>query len=62
MLKVSFLEAYNNVNKYDFICIGETYFDSSVESEDDDLRINSYKWTTLWTPKEVVPVCTTKSH
>ena len=42
MLKVSLLEAYNTVHKYDFICISETYFDSSVES-DDDLRINSYK-------------------
>ena len=42
-LKVSLLEAYNTVHKYDFICISETYFDSSVESEDDDLRINGYK-------------------
>ena len=42
MLKVSLLEAYNTVHKYDFICISETYFDSPVES-DDDLRINSYK-------------------
>ena len=37
-LKVSLLEAYNTVHKYDFICISETYFDSSVESEDDNLR------------------------
>ena len=43
MLKVSFLEAYNTVHKYDFICINKTYFDSSVESEDYDLRINGYK-------------------
>ena len=42
-LKVSLLEAYNAVHKYDFICISETYFDSSVTSEDDDLRINGYK-------------------
>ena len=43
MLMVSLLEAYNTVHKYDFICISKTYFDSSVESEDDDLRINGYK-------------------
>ena len=42
MLKVSLLEAYNTVHKYDFICISETYFDSLVKSED-DLRINGYK-------------------
>ena len=41
-LKVSLLEAYNTVHKYDFICISETYFDSLVKSED-DLRINGYK-------------------
>ena len=46
MLKVSLLEAYNTVHKYDFICISETYFDSSVKSDDDDLRINGYKL--LW--------------
>ena len=43
MLKVSLLEAYNTVHKYDFICVSKTYFDSSVESDDDDLRINGYK-------------------
>ena len=43
MLKVSLLEAYNTVHKYDFICYGKKYFDSSVESDDDDLRINGYK-------------------
>ena len=63
-LKVSLLEAYNTVHKYDFICISETYFDSSVES-DDDLRINSYKLIRMDHPLstlEVVSVCTTKSH
>ena len=64
MLKVSLLEAYNTVHKYDFICISETYFDSSAES-DDDLRINSYKLIRMDHPLstlEVVSVCTTKSH
>ena len=43
ILKVSLIEAYNTVHKYDFIRTSETYFDFSVESEDDDLRINDYK-------------------
>ena len=43
MLKISLLEAYNTVHKYDFNCICKTYFDSSVESDNDDLRINGYK-------------------
>ena len=42
-LKVSLLEAYNIVHEYDFICISKTYFDSSVELDDDDLWINDYK-------------------
>ena len=42
-LKVSLLEAYNTVHKCDFICISETYFDSMVKSEDDDLKIHDYK-------------------
>ena len=64
-LKVSLLEAYNTVHKYDFICISETYFDSLVESEDDDLRINGYKLIRMDHPlntKRGVSVCTTKSH
>ena len=38
MLKISLLEAYKTVHKYDLICISEAYFGSSVESDDDDLR------------------------
>ena len=40
MMKVSLLEAYNTAHKYDFTCISETYFGSSVKSDDNDLRIN----------------------
>ena len=39
MLKLS---AYNSINKYDFICIGETYLDSSVQSGDRDISITGY--------------------
>ena len=31
------------IHKYDFICISETYSDSSVQLDDDELRINGYK-------------------
>ena len=37
------LEAYNTVRIYDFICIGKTYFNSSVKSDHDNLRINGYQ-------------------
>ena len=43
MLKASLLEAYNTTYKYDFICISGKYYDSSVESDDGDLRINGYE-------------------
>ena len=43
MLKVSSLEAYNTIHKYDFICISETYLDSSICTDNDDLSINGYK-------------------
>ena len=35
--------AYNTIYKYDFICISETYLDSSVQSDDRDISINGYK-------------------
>ena len=34
MLKLSSIAAYNSIHKYDFICISETYLDSSVQSDD----------------------------
>ena len=41
LLKLSSITAYNTIYKYDFICISETYLDSSVQS--DDISINGYK-------------------
>ena len=32
--KLSQLEAYNSVCKHDFICISETFFDSSIQERD----------------------------
>ena len=40
--KISQLEAYNLVYKYDFICISETFFDSSVQEGDKNFQLNGY--------------------
>ena len=42
MLKVTSTAAYNSIHKYDFICISETYLDSSIQSVDRDISINGY--------------------
>ena len=42
MLKLSSIAAYNSIRKYDFICISETYLDSSVQPDDRDISINGY--------------------
>ena len=40
--KVTSLEAYNSVFKYDFICISETYIDSTISSDNNNLNILGY--------------------
>ena len=40
--KVLALTAYNSTYKYDFICISETFLDSSFESDDKDLILDGY--------------------
>ena len=40
--KLSSLEAYNSVYKYDLICLGETYLDSSFSIDDSNLILNGY--------------------
>ena len=42
MLKLTSTVAYNSIHKYDFICISETYLDSSIQSADRDISINGY--------------------
>ena len=42
MVKLSSIAAYNTIHKYDFICISETYLDSSVPTDDRDTLINDY--------------------
>ena len=40
MVKLSSIAVYNTIHKYDFICISETYLDSSVHTDDRDILIN----------------------
>ena len=42
MLTLTSIAAYNSVHKYDFICISETYLDSSVQSDDRNISVNGY--------------------
>ena len=41
--KVTSLEAYNSVFKYEFLYIIETYFDSTISSDKNNLNISGYK-------------------
>ena len=38
--KVNILDAYNTVNKFDIICLSESFFDSSILTKNNNLKIN----------------------
>ena len=40
--KMSLLKAYNATHKYDIICLSETYLNSSIPYDDDNLEIAGY--------------------
>ena len=40
--KISSIIAYNSIHKYDLICLGETYLNSSITSDNQDLIIDGY--------------------
>ena len=40
--KVLALKAYNSTYKYDFVCISETFLNSSFEPDDKDLMLDGY--------------------
>ena len=42
LAKISQIEAYNSLFNHDFICISETYFDSSVLEGDRSFQLNGY--------------------
>ena len=41
-LKIAQLKAYNSIHKHDFICLSETYLDSSTPLNDNSLQIDGY--------------------
>ena len=42
LAKISNLEAHNAIYRHDFICISETFFDSSVTEGDKNIQLNGY--------------------
>ena len=40
--KINLLEAYNIINKFEVICLSESYLDSSIASDNDNLNIKGY--------------------
>ena len=51
--KVYLLEAYNTVNKFDIICLSESFLDSSILTENNNLKINGYKMVRADHPNNV---------
>ena len=51
--KVNLLEAYNAVNKFDIICLSESFLDSSILTENNNLKINGYKMVRADHPNNV---------
>ena len=41
--KVSLLSAYTSVDKFDIICLSETYLNSKIPSDDKNLEMPGYK-------------------
>ena len=41
--KVGLLEAFNTINKFDIICVSESYLDSTFSSDNEDINIKGYK-------------------
>ena len=42
--KIFQLEAYNSVYKHDFVCISETFFESSAQEGDKNIQQDGYNW------------------
>ena len=51
--KVNLLEAYNAVNKFDIICLSESFLDSSIRTENINLKINEYTMVTADHPNNI---------
>ena len=53
MIKKSLIEAYNSNHKYDFICISETYLDSSVTDNNKEPGMEGYSFISADHPRNV---------
>ena len=51
--KVNPLEAYNTVNKFDIISLSESFHNSSIRTENNNLKINGYKMVRADHPNNV---------
>ena len=43
LTKIAFLKAYLSVHKLDIVCLSETFLDSSIAIDDDNLQIPGYR-------------------
>ena len=51
--KVNLLEAYNTVSKFDIISLSESFLDSLIPTESNNLKINGYKMVRVDHPNNV---------
>ena len=51
--KVSALKAFNTTKNFDFICLSESYLDSSISSDDKNLCLDGYKLIRADHPKNI---------
>ena len=52
-VKVSLLEAYNVIHKFDIICLSETFLNSFLQNDDESLVLNGYKLVTGDNPSDL---------
>ena len=52
-VKVSLLEAYNAVHKFDIICLSETFLNSFLQNDDHGLLFNGYKLVRADNPSDL---------
>ena len=51
--KVGLLEAFNSINKFDIICVSESYLDSTFSSDRKDINIKGYKLVRADNPNNI---------
>ena len=52
-VKVSLLEAYSAIHKFDIICLSETFLNSSLQNDDGSLVLNRYKLVRADNPSDL---------